>query len=169
MLQRDSCTLSKIACEDKILLIHSKWPSVSSAFLIFGLASWASSFTGYHHKPTTTTTTTTTPAPYKKHHKREAQPEPYHNYNAYRCPSSKPTYKALFSASMTPAQPPSISDVMFLLGPSLVGRYPEWYPMSEDMCAIDIFWKWRNIKDLIGDNLSHFFMKLLVSNHWCNF
>ena len=46
------------------------------AVLIFALASLASSFPEpYPYKPRTTNTTT--PAPYKKHHKREAQPEPY--------------------------------------------------------------------------------------------
>merc|ERR1712152_66450 len=60
------------------------------------------------------------------------------------------TYQALSSASITiraavaatipmTAQPPSLSNVIFLLVPSLVGRYPDWYSVSEDMCAIDIF------------------------------
>merc|ERR1712107_545585 len=31
------------------------------------------------------------------------------------------------------------SNVIFLLVPSLVGRYPDWYSVSEDMCAINIF------------------------------
>merc|ERR1711944_198925 len=60
------------------------------------------------------------------------------------------TYQALSSASITiraavaatipmTAQPPSLSNVIFLLVPSLVGRYPDWYSVSEDMCAINIF------------------------------
>merc|ERR1712115_763567 len=115
-----------------------------------------------HYKPTTTATAT--PVPYKTHHKREAQPERQlhqrptkdrretppsvrHQSQPVEAPA---TYQALSSASITicaavaatipmTAQPPSLSNVIFLLVPSLFGRYPEWYSVSEDMCAIDIF------------------------------
>ena len=60
------------------------------------------------------------------------------------------TYQALSSASVTicaavaatipmTVQPPSLSNVIFQLVGSLVGRYPEWYSVSEDKFAIDIF------------------------------
>merc|ERR1711902_481093 len=79
--------------------------------------------------------------------RRETPPSVRHQSQPVEAPA---TYQALSSASITicaavaatipmTAQPPSLSNVIFLLVPSLVGRYPEWYSVSEDMCAINIF------------------------------
>merc|ERR1711978_434535 len=79
--------------------------------------------------------------------RRETPPSVRHQSQPVEAPA---TYQALSSASITicaavaatipmTAQPPSLSNVIFLLGPSLVGGYPDWYSVSEDMCAIDIF------------------------------
>merc|ERR1712107_622602 len=79
--------------------------------------------------------------------RRETPPSVHHQSQPVEASA---TYQALSSASITiraavaatipmTAQPPSLSSVIFLLAPSLVGRYPDWYSVSEDMCAIDIF------------------------------
>merc|ERR1712224_1003912 len=79
--------------------------------------------------------------------RRETPPSVRHQSQPVEAPA---TYQALSSASITicaavaatipmTAQPPSLSNVIFLLVPSLVGRYPEWYSVSEDKLAIDIF------------------------------
>merc|ERR1712107_723539 len=78
--------------------------------------------------------------------RRETPPSVRHQSQPWKLA----TYQAFSSASITiraavaatipmTAQPPSLSNVISLLVPSLVGRYPDWYSVSEDMCAIDIF------------------------------
>ena len=115
-----------------------------------------------HQYPTKRTTrgrpnqnpTTTNLQPQRQLHqrptkdRRETPPSVRHQSQPVEAPA---TYQALSSASITicaavaatipmTAQPPSLSNVIFLLVPSLVGRYPEWYSVSEDKLAIDIFW-----------------------------
>merc|ERR1712107_832674 len=91
--------------------------------------------------------TPTSPQLQLQHHptkdRRETPPSVRHQSQPVEASA---TYQALSSASITiraavaatipmTAQPPSLSNVIFLLVPSLVGRYS----VSEDMCAIDIF------------------------------
>merc|ERR1711902_168164 len=83
-------------------------------------------------------------------HKIEEKRLPVSSHHQSQPVEASATYQALSSASITiraavaatipmTAQPPSLSNLIFLLVPSLVGRYPDWYSVSEDMCAIDIF------------------------------